>query len=503
MSSVTADRIKLANLYDDLDARIKSLAADKSKVHESRLHVDKALKGKQALYGINTGFGVLARKRISDAELEELQKNLILSHAVGTGSIMPKCICKLMLQLKIHSLGLGYSGVSCDVLERLIYFINNDLIPASPTKGSVGASGDLVPLAHMSLTLLGLGRFYSGDQLTEAEKVYQEKQIKPVQLKPKDGLALLNGTQQMLAYGSYVLHAAMNLVKLADVVAATSIEALHGSDTPFDERIHAVRPHEGQMQVAENLRQLLSDSEIRESHRGCDKVQDPYSLRCVPQVHGASRDALQYCNRVIETEINSVTDNPLVFSDGDILSGGNFHGQPLALALDFAAMALSELANISERRTYLLLSGQDGLPELLMKETGVNSGFMIPQYTAAALVSDNKVLCHPASVDSIPTCNGQEDHVSMGAMSARKLYSVFRNVHDVLAVEALTAAQALDFRLPMKAGAGVMKAHDFIRQHIKHNDKDYLINKDLGTISDLIRKGDIISQVEKSIGELN
>jgi histidine ammonia-lyase len=306
----------------------------------------------------------------------------------------------------------------------------------------------------------------------------------------------------MAAYGAFVLHRALALRKDADLLAAMSLEALQGSAVPFDARIHALRPHPGQQAAADNVRRLLEGSEILESHRDCGKVQDPYCLRCVPQVHGACRDALDYAVGVVETELNSVTDNPLVFEDGDILSGGNFHGEPLALALDFAAIALAELASISERRTYLLLEGHDGLPRLLMLDTGVNSGFMIPQYTAAALVSENKVLCHPASVDSIPTSLGQEDHVSMGSISALKLLSVMKNVESVLAVELLTAAQALDFRAPLKPGRGVAVAHRVMREHVSHALQDYEVRNDLDRCADLLRDGALLQAVEDETGSL-
>jgi histidine ammonia-lyase len=327
--------------------------------------------------------------------------------------------------------------------------------------------------------------------------------IKAVSLKAKDGLALINGTQLMTAYGAFVLERALTLQTEADILAAMSLEALQGSAAPFDQRVHAIRPHEGQRKVAANIRKLLEQSEIMDSHRDCGKVQDPYCLRCVPQVHGASRDALDFSANTLEVELNSVTDNPLVFGNGDIISGGNFHGQPLALAMDFAAMALAELASISERRTYLLLEGHDGLPKLLMKDTGLNSGFMIPQYTAAALVSENKVLCHPASVDSIPTSLGQEDHVSMGSISALKLLSVLRNVERVLAVEFLTAAQALDFRAPLKPGTGVLLAHEALRSRIRHADRDYEVRNDLDLCADMLRRGELATAVESAIGALH
>jgi len=373
-----------------------------------------------------------------------------------------------------------------------------------PSQGSVGASGDLAPLAHMALPLIGQGSFWNqaGDQTEPALGVLAARNTSPIDLQAKDGLALINGTQQMCAYAAHVLYRAASLVKLADVIAAMSLEALQGSIRPFDLRIHRLHPHPGQHQVAENINLLLRDSEILESHRDCGKVQDPYSLRCAPQVHGASRDSLHHSAQVVEREINSVTDNPLVFERGDIISGGNFHGQPLALAADAAAVALAELASISERRTYLLLEGHDGLPRLLMRETGINSGFMIPQYTAAALVSENKVLAHPASVDSIPTSLGQEDHVSMGSIGATKLFRVLQNVEHVLAIEMITATQALDYRLPLKPGKGVHLAHEFIRSVIPHREVDGMFHDDLNGALRLLQSPQILELITAGLGPL-
>jgi histidine ammonia-lyase len=463
-----------------------------------------ALRDGKAHYGINTGFGVLANKRIGDEQLSELQQNILLSHACGVGDPVPPEITRLMLQLKIHALGLGNSGISRTTFGQLLTFEEKGLTPWVPSRGSVGASGDLAPLAHMCLPLIGRGEVWNGDESGKipAARAMQRIGIESISLAAKDGLALINGTQLMSAYGAYVLERARILQAEADILAAMSLEALQGSAAPFDARIHDLRPHQGQQVVAANIRALLNLSEILDSHRDCGRVQDPYCLRCVPQVHGASRDALAYATGVLETELNSVTDNPLVFENGDIISGGNFHGQPLALALDFAAIALAELASISERRTYLLLEGHDGLPKLLMEDTGVNSGFMIPQYTAAALVSENKVLCHPASVDSIPTSLGQEDHVSMGSISALKLLHVLRNVERVLAVEFLTAAQALDFRAPLKPGRGVLVAHEMLRGHISHANRDYEVRNDLDVCADLLRRGELWEAVTGATGSL-
>lgn len=497
-------KVTIPRLYLDLEERISSLKSDKSPILESRDIVEEALDRDEPMYGINTGFGALANKRVNDKQLKQLQRNLILSHAVGVGDLIPKEISELMMQLKIHSLGVGNSGISEETFDRLIYFSDHDLVPAIPEKGSVGASGDLAPLAHMALPLLGYGSFWNkeGTDTIPAGKVMQEHEIEPIDLQAKDGLSLVNGTQLMSAYGAFVLEKSLSLVKAADLTAAMSLEALQGSIKPFDKRIHELRPHAGAKEVAQNVRNLLVESEILESHRHCGKVQDPYCLRCVPQVHGASRDGLRHCRQIIETEINSVTDNPLVFENGDIISGGNFHGQPLALALDYAKIALAEIASISERRTYLLLGGHDGLPKLLMEETGINSGFMIPQYTSAALVSENKVLCHPSSVDSIPTSLGQEDHVSMGSISALKLLEVYQNVEQVLAIELFTAAQALDFRKPMKPGKGVDIAHRFVRDAIPHATTDHYFKDDINKAVELLQNRTMVKEVEKKLVEL-
>jgi histidine ammonia-lyase len=499
------ETVTVSNLYQDLAARMSAFRRDSDSVKRSREVVENALGGTQALYGINTGFGVLAGERIDESQLEKLQENLILSHSVGVGDLVPKNLCRLMLLLKIQSLGLGYSGVSPEVFNRLLLFAERDLIPSVPSRGSVGASGDLAPLAHMALPLIGRGTFWDseGSDVLQAEDILAREGLQPIKLKPKDGLSLINGTQFMNAYAAYVLERSQHLVKLADIVSMMSLEALQGSIKPFDPRIAGVRPHPGARAVSENVRRLLEGSEILESHRDCGKVQDPYCLRCVPQVHGASRDGLAHCVSTCEVEMNSVTDNPLVFSNGDIISGGNFHGQPLALTMDYAAIALSELASISERRTYLLLGGHDGLPRLLMEETGINSGFMIPQYAAAALVSENKVLSHPAAVDSIPTSLGQEDHVSMGSVSAVKLYQVLRNVETVFAVELLTATQALDFRKPLKPGRGVMYAHQYLRSILPHRKSDFYFKQDLDRSIEVVQLNELNGIVEESVGSLN
>lgn len=496
--------IRIQHLYDDLSKSIQSIRKDDSARNASRKIVDQALQDGKAYYGINTGFGALAGKRVNNEDLARLQRNLILSHSVGMGDLIPKDICRLMLQLKVHALAIGYSGISKKTFDRLLLFLENDWIPAIPEKGSVGASGDLAPLAHMSLPLLGMGVFWNDDgtDTIPADEILKKNGVEPIDLQPKDGLSLINGTQLMSAYGAYILEKSLHLLKGADLISAMSLEALQGSLTPFDKRIHDIRPHRGQKAVATNIRNLLVESEILESHRHCGKVQDPYCLRCVPQVHGASRDAIQHAISVVETELNSVTDNPLVFPDGDILSGGNFHGQPLALVLDFSKIALSEIASISERRTYLLLGGHDELPKLLMAETGINSGFMIPQYTSAALVSENKVLSHPSSVDSIPTSLGQEDHVSMGSISALHLLKILENVETVLGIELFTAAQALDFRKPLKPGKGVEIAHNYVRSVIPHATEDHYFKDDISKAVEFIKSPSLVDRIENELPKI-
>ena len=497
--------VTVQNLYSDLSKRLEQLADDCPDLIASRERVESALGSGDVYYGINTGFGALANKRVGSEDLQQLQRNLILSHAVGVGELVPKEISRLMLQLKIHALGIGYSGISKSTFDRLLDFSRLDLIPAVPEKGSVGASGDLAPLAHMSLPLLGLGDFWNSDgsDIRPAVEVLREHQLEPVELQPKDGLSLINGTQLMSAYAAWVLEKTLHILKASDLIAAMSLEALQGSIKPFDRRIQEIRPHKGQKEVAENIRILLMESEILESHRHCGKVQDPYCLRCVPQVHGASRDAVRHVSNVVETEINSVTDNPLVLDEEEILSGGNFHGQPVALAIDYLKIALAELASISERRTYLLLEGHDGLPDLLMEETGINSGFMIPQYTSAALVSENKVLCHPSSVDSIPTSQGQEDHVSMGSIGAIHLLKIYQNLVQVLGIELFTASQALDFRKPLRPGKGVELAHRIVRDSIPHATADHYFRDEIETAVDMINKRVLVESVENELKKLN
>ena len=420
------------------------------RIIKCREYLDKKIQSQTApLYGINTGFGALCNKSVSPEDLNALQRNLVMSHACGTGNELPPELVRLMLMLKIHALSLGHSGICLDTVKLMVEFLNHDILPVVYDRGSLGASGDLAPLANMCLPLTGMGKVRVNGALRNSSDALRDAGLKPVEMQAKEGLALLNGTQFMSAHGALATLECGKLLELADLVAALSLDVYDGSLEPFRPQTHSVRPHKGQRAAAANICRLLEGSEIMASHKL--HVQDPYSFRCVPQVHGATKDTFNHVSSVILTEINSVTDNPIIFPDEDLIaSGGNFHGQPLALAMDFMAIAVAELGNISERRISQLILGKRGLPEFLTSEPGLNSGFMIPQYSAAAMVSQNKIYCTPASVDSIVSSNGQEDHVSMGANAASKLLKVIDNVQRILSVELMTAAQALEFRRPLR-----------------------------------------------------
>ncbi len=448
-------------------------------VKQCREYLDNKLSGSDELfYGINTGFGYLQNVAIDKDQIEQLQYNLLMSHACGLGEYVPKEIVKLMLMLKVKSLSYGHSGVQLQTVERLQEMYNNNVLPVIYTQGSLGASGDLAPLSHLSLPLIGMGEVWQNDSKVESKQILDQFGWQPIHLRSKEGLALINGTQFMTGYGMWCLMKAERLLQLADLIAALSFDAFDCVLSPLDENIHRVRPHKGQVATATKLRNLLQGSEIAVQKK--QQVQDPYSFRCIPQVHGASKDVFENVLHVFLTEINSVTDNPNVFPDQDlIVSGGNFHGQPLALHLDFLSIAMSEIASISERRTYQLISGQRDLPPFLVKNPGLNSGFMIPQYTAAGIVSENKQLCTPSSVDSIPSSNNQEDHVSMGANAATKCYRLINNVEKVLAIELLTAAQALEFRRPKKSAATLENlVYDF-RTKVDFNSADRILHDDM------------------------
>jgi len=463
--------------------------------------------GAPRVYGVNTGFGALAETRISPADVRTLQHNLVRSHSCGVGEALPTDAVRAMMLLRAHVLALGHSGARPLVVERLLRLLEVGVHPVIPSQGSVGASGDLAPLAHLACVLIGEGRAeYKGEVFAGAEAL-RRAGIEPLALEAKEGLSLINGTQLMLAVGTLTLDDASSLATHADIAGAMSLEALKGTGAPFEERVVGARPHPGALDTARNLRALLVRSQIAESHRDCGKVQDPYSLRCMPQVHGASRDAFAWVREVFAREVNAVTDNPLVFvtpESADVISGGNFHGQPLALALDLLAMAVAELANISERRVEQLVNPalSSGLPPFLAPHTGLDSGFMIAQVSAASLVTENKVLCHPASVDSIPSSAGREDHVSMGATSALKASRVVKNARMGLAIEALVAAQGLDVRLPLRAGVGVAAAHDAVRASVATLTGDRELAPDMHAVEGMIREGTLRQAAERAVGAL-
>jgi len=456
------EHLSIAYLYKG-QQKLSLSAEATQRIAHNRAYLDNILKQGNTYYGINTGFGSLCNVRIKDNELSQLQENLVCSHACGMGDEVPEEIVRLMLLLKVHGLSQGYSGVRTEVVQRLADFYTLGIHPVVFEQGSLGASGDLAPLAHLCLPILGKGMVYYKGEKMPAARALEINGLQPMSLAAKEGLALLNGTQFMSSYISWSLMAANRLQEWADVIGALSADAFVAKDEPFKHPIHRVRPHKGQIATAQRILKLLSGSEIQQQPK--EQVQDPYSFRCMPQVHGATKDVVDTVTNVLETEINAVTDNPIVFHDEDaIMSGGNFHGQPLALHADFLAIAMAELANISERRTYLLVSGQRGLPPFLAPEAGLNSGFMIAQYTAASIVSQNKQFCTPSSVDSIVSSNGQEDHVSMGANAAVKLRKVLQNVQRVLGIEILTAAQALEFRRPKKTSPELEKIFAELRK---------------------------------------
>ncbi|MFY0594740.1 histidine ammonia-lyase [Roseivirga sp.] len=432
------------------------------------------------VYGINTGFGPLCTTLISEEDTQTLQYNILKSHSVGVGKPISNQLSKLMMILKVHSLAQGFSGIQLATLQRIIWHIDHDAIPLVPEQGSVGASGDLAPLAHLFLPLIGLGEVHFQGKTISGQALFDQANLNSVSLGPKEGLALINGTQFIAAHAIEVVDRLHNCLTHADIIGAMMIEALQGSIKPFSPELHALRPFKGNIHVAHRVKAMLTGSQILESHVDCDRVQDPYSLRCIPQVHGTSRNTWSHLKSLTEIELNAVTDNPIIFSAEDTISGGNFHGQPLALPLDYAALAAAELGNISDRRIYLSLEGKiSGLPQLLMKDTGINSGFMLPQYTSAALVSENKSLCFPASADSVPTSLGQEDHVSMGSISGRKALQIIGNLEQILAIELLCAAQAFDFRKPLKSSTILEACHAHTRSKIDHAEKDRIFAKDI------------------------
>jgi histidine ammonia-lyase len=467
------------------------------KVRDSQEHVAEIIRTNRTVYGVNTGFGILANTPISPEDTATLQYKILQSHSVGVGESIPVEVAKLMLITKVHALAQGFSGVQLETLQRILWHIDHDVIPIVPEKGSVGASGDLAPLAHLFLPLIGLGEcIYKGQRKKTAE-IFQELNFKSIALGPKEGLALINGTQFILAFAIKAVQRMHNCLEAADIIGAMSLEALTGTQAPFDARLHELRPYAGNKLVAQRLRLILQDSEIMQSHIDCGRVQDPYSLRCMPQVHGASRNAWLHLHQLTSIELNAVTDNPIILGADDTISGGNFHGQPLALPLDYACFAAAEIGNISDRRCYLLLEGKWGLPMLLMNNVGLNSGFMIPQYTTAALVTENKTLCFPASADSIPTSLGQEDHVSMGSISGRKLNQVLDNLEHILAIELLSASQAIEFRRPHKSSDVLEFAHDYVRKFVGFAEEDRIFADDINSITAILRDFSFVNNVNE------
>lgn len=457
-----------------------------TKVNACRAKVEKMAASNKAVYGINTGFGPLCDVQITPAETQKLQENLLITHAVGVGNPIDQQLSKIMMICKVHALCQGYSGIRLEVIERILFFIENNLLPVVPEQGSVGASGDLAPLSHLFLPLIGAGEFWINNEIQAAKNVLAKYHLQPIVLEAKEGLALINGTQFILAHTILGLHKMEYLLDLADVAGAMSIEGYQGSASPFKAALHAIRPFKGCVEVAERMCVLLKNSQNTSSHENCVRVQDPYSLRCIPQVHGASRNAYYHLKELAEIEMNAVTDNPIVLTETEAISGGNFHGQPLAMALDYTSIAASELGNISDRRSYLLIEGKFGLPRLLTTGGGLHSGFMIPQYTTAALVTENKALCFPPSADSIPTSLGQEDHVSMGSISSRKFNQILGNLEKILAIELMLAAQAMEFRRPNTFSDMIEKNFKIIRAKVSKLEEDRLLKEDINAMITLV-----------------
>ncbi|CAM1367599.1 Histidine ammonia-lyase [Tenacibaculum litopenaei] len=487
IDTLTVDTV-IAIAKGEIKAGLDQEAIDK--VNSCRAKVETMAASDKAVYGINTGFGPLCDTQISPEETSLLQKNLLITHAVGVGNPIDSFLSKIMMITKVHALSQGFSGVRLAVIERIIYFIENDLLPVVPEQGSVGASGDLAPLSHLFLPLFGEGEFWENGEIVLAKDALTRHQLAPIELSAKEGLGLINGTQFILAHSILGLKKMEYLLDLADVAGAMSLEGFQGSGSPFKEALHQIRPFKGNLKVAERMRMLLEGSNNLHSHSddSCPRVQDPYSIRCMPQVHGASRNAYYHLKELAEIEMNSVTDNPIVLSATEAISGGNFHGQPLAMALDYASIAAAELGNISDRRCYLLLEGQFGLPRLLTTAGGLNSGFMIPQYTTAALVTENKSLCFPPSADSVPTSMGQEDHVSMGSISGRKFNQILGNLEKIFAIEFMYAAQAMEFRRPNTFSEIIEENFAIIRSKVAKLEEDRVLKDDIYALIKLVKE---------------
>jgi histidine ammonia-lyase len=485
-------------------AEARLSAAAEARIAAGRALVDRWVREERRIYGVTTGFGALSDVAISGKDTRRLQENILMSHAAGVGRPLDAETVRAVMTLRVKDFACGHSGIRLETAQQLLELLNRGVVPVIPEKGSVGASGDLAPLAHLALVLLGKGEaFYNGRKMSGAEAL-NGSGLSPIRLESAEGLALVNGTQVMTAIGALSVHDARQLSRLTDIAAAMTLEVLMGSRTEFNPKIHQVRPHPGQIAAAANMERITRASDIISSHSDCSRVQDAYTLRCSPQVHGATKDAIAYCRRVVETELNASTGNPLIFAESEeFLLGGNFHGQPVALAMDFLGIAVAELANISERRIERLVNPMlSGLPAFLVSDGGLNSGFMIAQYTAAALVSENKVLAHPASVDSIPTSANKEDHVSMGTIAARKGREIVANTENVIGIELLCAAQALDLFTNLKPGEGTLAAYQAIREAIPHLDTDRFLAADIAAMRELMRSGAILGAVEARVGEL-
>lgn len=476
----------------------------KSGIERSSTHVQHIVQTQQTVYGITTGFGPLCTSIINAEDTRTLQENLLKSHAVGVGEPISSDLSKLMLILKVHALAKGFSGIQWDTIERIVWHIENDIIPVVPKQGSVGASGDLAPLSHLFLPLIAYGEVWVNSKQCAAAPILNSHGLPPIKLGAKEGLALINGTQFMAAHAVMAVVQMQNILQNADLIASLMLEGLNGSIKPFFGELHALRPHPGNQYVASTVYNLLHDSQIVQSHKNCSRVQDPYSLRCIPQIHGASRSAWLQLKQTTEIEINSVTDNPVIIDRELIISGGSFHGQPIALPMDYALLAVSELGNVSDRRVYLSLEGDTpGVPKLLLTATGLNSGFMILQYTTAALASENKNFCFAASADSIPTSLGQEDHVSMGSISGRKLLQVIENVSHILSIELICAAQAFDFHRPLRSTPIIEAIHQAVRQHIPHIEADQPMTDILASSQKLVASGELVGRATQVAQDYN
>ncbi|MCE5245408.1 MAG: histidine ammonia-lyase [Candidatus Polarisedimenticolia bacterium] len=474
-------------------------AEARERMAASRRRVEELAAGEAAVYGVNTGFGPLCTSRISPEDTRQLQLNLLMSHSCGMGAPVAPLVSRLMLVLKAHALCQGHSGVAVATVERILWHLENDVVPVVPSQGSVGASGDLAPLSHLFLPLVGLGKVWDGETQRPAGEALAARGVAPIDLGPKEALGLINGTQFIAAHATLAAARLHACLETADIAGAMSLEAFAGTARPFGADLHEVRPHEGIRHVASHLAALLRGSQMCAAHAHCGRVQDPYSLRCMPQIHGASRQAWRHFRDVLEVELNSVTDNPVILATGEAVSGGHFHGQPLALPIDYATLAAAELGNVSDRRVYLMLFGDGGkLPRLLLEETGLQSGYMIPQYVSAALVSENKTLCFPASADSVPTSLGQEDHVSMGSIGGRKLNRVIDNLQRILAVELVCAAQGMEFRRPLRSTPALEAVHARLREAVPFSTKDHVLSDDLAAAETLVRDGSLLAAARKA-----